>query len=560
MAFKTGDEWRRQKELEEARKAGLAPAEVDENGKEINPHIPQYMTTAPWYLNSDKPTLKHQRNWNDKGNDESQWYDRGVKVFQATKWRKGACENCGAMTHKTKDCLERPRSKGAKWTNKNIAPDEKVEDIKLTGFESKRDRWNGYDAKEYARVVDRFEQLEEIRKETKKKEHLDEIHKMGLAIGEAEAAVDGAIDEDETKIKEEEEAGFGEVKKRVRTTAGGSTGSVRNLRIREDIAKYLLNLDVNSAYYDPKSRSMREDPQPDKPNSEKLFQGDNFVRNGGEYAAWQSLTLHSITAHEKGLDVHMQANPSLAEMLYSQFKEKKEQLESKSKEDVAAKYGSAAAPLPDEVKVLAGSERYVEYDRTGRVIKGVEVKAKSRYEEDVLINNHKAVWGSWWRDGVWGFACCHSTVKNSYCTGKAGEAAAQQVDEAMLANMEAAAKEREAAELKRRQESKLNDYQPAADTWGTDAPDKELDPKKVDAALRKLEERERAAMEGERSKRKYNSLEGGGGEMVTPEEMEAYRIKKGRGDDPMAAMLAGQAGAAGSGAGIGTGTTGYELL
>jgi hypothetical protein len=40
----------------------------------------------------------------------------------------------------------------------------------------------------------------------------------------------------------------------VRTTAGGSTGSVRNLRIREDIAKYLLNLDVNSAYYDPKSR------------------------------------------------------------------------------------------------------------------------------------------------------------------------------------------------------------------------------------------------------------------------------------------------------------------
>lgn len=31
--------------------------------------------------------------------------------------------------------------------------------------------------------------------------------------------------------------GFGEVKKRVRTTAGGSTGSVRNLRIREDTAK-----------------------------------------------------------------------------------------------------------------------------------------------------------------------------------------------------------------------------------------------------------------------------------------------------------------------------------
>ncbi|EFJ41682.1 hypothetical protein VOLCADRAFT_41650, partial [Volvox carteri f. nagariensis] len=528
---------RRQKELEEARKAGLAPAEVDENGKEINPHIPQYMTTAPWYLNSDKPTLKHQRNWNDKGKDGTQWYDRGAKIFQATKFRKGACENCGAMTHKTKDCLERPRSKGAKWTNKNIAPDEKVEDIKLTGFESKRDRWNGYDSKEYARIVDRFEQLEELRKEIKKKEQvrvsLDEIRKKGEAVeaaGDAEPGADGAIDEDETKIKEEEEAGFGEVKKRVRTTAGGSTGSVRNLRIREDIAKYLLNLDVNSAYYDPKSRSMREDPQPDKPASEKLFHGDNFVRNGGEYSAWQSLTLHSITAHEKGLDVHMQANPSLAEMLYKQFKEKKDQLENKSKEDVVKKYGSAAEPLPEEVKVLTASERYIEYDRAGRVIKGVEVKAKSRYEEDVLINNHTCVWGSWWRDGTWGYACCHSSVKNSYCTGKK---AAAQVDEAMLANMEAAAREREAAELKRRQESTLNNYEYTTDVWGTDGPVQELDPKKVDAAMRKLEERERAAMEGDRSKRKYNSLEAGAGEHVTPEEMEAYRIKKGRGDDPL---------------------------
>ena len=36
--------------------------------------------------------------------------------------------------------------------------------------------------------------------------------------------------------------------------------SVRNLRIREDTAKYLRNLDPNSAYYDPKTRSMRDNP------------------------------------------------------------------------------------------------------------------------------------------------------------------------------------------------------------------------------------------------------------------------------------------------------------
>lgn len=36
--------------------------------------------------------------------------------------------------------------------------------------------------------------------------------------------------------------------------------TVRNLRMREDTAKYLRNLDIESAYYDPKTRSMRDAP------------------------------------------------------------------------------------------------------------------------------------------------------------------------------------------------------------------------------------------------------------------------------------------------------------
>lgn len=64
-------------------------------------------------------------------------------------------------------------------------------------------------------------------------------------------------------------------------------------RIREDTAKYLLNLDVNSAYYDPKTRSMRENPNPDKSADEISFAGDNFVRFSGDTKDFTKLSVFS---------------------------------------------------------------------------------------------------------------------------------------------------------------------------------------------------------------------------------------------------------------------------
>jgi pre-mRNA-processing factor SLU7 len=38
----------------------------------------------------------------------------------------------------------------------------------------------------------------------------------------------------------------------------------------------------------------------------------------------------------------------------------------------------------------------------------------------VFTNNHTSVFGSWFRNGKWGHACCHQIHKNSYCTGAQG--------------------------------------------------------------------------------------------------------------------------------------------
>ncbi|RFU81891.1 pre-mrna-splicing factor slu7 [Trichoderma arundinaceum] len=456
----------------------MPPPRKPETGaasKEENIYIPSFISKRPFYAGEegdDNDYLKHQRR--EEKNEKSQWYDRGKKAGPAaTKYRKGACENCGSMTHKAKDCLSRPRAKGAKWTGKDIQADEVVQDVKL-GWDAKRDRWNGYDAREYRRVIDDYNQMEELRKQAKN-------------------TVDG-YDDDEEKDDGDKYAEENDMSKHQST-------ATRQLRIREDTAKYLLNLDLESAKYDPKTRALvNSGATADK--AADLFAEEGFMRSSGDAGEFEKAQRYAWEAQEKSGDTlqHLQANPTAGAFYRKKQFEEAEKRRAEREKQLLEKYGSdghKAMPAALRNMAMAESETFVEYDEAG-LIKGAPLRgAKSKYAEDALINNHTSVWGSWWSNFKWGYACCHSFIKNSYCTGEEGKEA-----------WEAAERQRFGAPVSEQEAESL-----ATDTGETG----------LGSALQGIKTKKRTQEE---------MMNG-----VSEAEMDEYRRKRTVAQDPMANLL-----------------------
>ncbi|KAL3759464.1 hypothetical protein ACHAWU_000763 [Discostella pseudostelligera] len=382
--------------------------------------------------------------------------------------------------------------------------------------------------------------------------------------------------------------------------------TARNLRIREDTAKYLRNLDPNSAYYDPKSRSMRDNPYAHNADDEgndavlqqqmaaaesRGFAGDNFSRISGDAVKLAETQLFAWDAEKKlGVEgvVHLQADPSKAELMKRKVESRGLDLKVKKRKAVLDRYGgeeyldasggmgkyssveggSAAAAsgtvdaskeTPEERATRFGvSHAEQQYGRDGRLASsattgGGGAKQKKRmpipckYEEDIHTNGHTAVWGSYFHKGAfkWGYADDHSLIRSSYGTGLNGRMANDESNElqygsgvagsAMLASarkmlevIPKAAVVGENDKFRPNQQSKL--YGEVVDQH------KEFDSEKVKAALRRQQlrqDKEDAAIALGDKKRKYNSFSA---ELdVTEEDMEAYRLSKGRGvEDPMA--------------------------
>jgi pre-mRNA-processing factor SLU7 len=245
------------------------------------------------------------------------------------------------MTHKKRDCVERPRRRGAKFTNKDIAADD-VAQVVPRNFDAKRDRWNGYDPATYKAVVDDYEATEAARKAFREEELDREVEKESERVsGKAKANDEDdefGTDDDDDDTPEQKHAN--DAADQVgQSFDAKSRMTVRNLRIREDTAKYLLNLDPESAYYDPKTRSMRDAPETGVAAENMKFAGDNFARYSGEATNMQRLQLFAWQSAQRGHNVNVHSNPTAGELLHREFQEKREDLKDTTKQSILEKYG-----------------------------------------------------------------------------------------------------------------------------------------------------------------------------------------------------------------------------
>lgn len=303
--------------------------------------------------------MKHQRAPNPVETSSTACQIKGILETEqvATKFRKGACENCGALTHKTKECVDRPRKVGAKYSGIDLKPDEFLVEGPQD-FDGKRDRWASYDPKEYDEVVKTYESIEEERRKFKESEAEADL-KKGISV-------EGKEEED---LKNEEEKYADAVDMPGQKVDAKARMTVRNLRIREDTAKYLRNLDIDSAHYDPKTRSMRENPNQEEDPDKLTYAGDNFVRTSGESSKLTELQVFAWQAYERGEDISLQANPSEVERLYREHTKQKEQEKRKLEESLLKRYGDDVLEDGGNADICEESDVYIEYSKTGKVVK-----------------------------------------------------------------------------------------------------------------------------------------------------------------------------------------------
>jgi pre-mRNA-processing factor SLU7 len=283
-----------------------------------NQNIPSFISQSPWYAKDEVKSPKKP------SPGLSLWYTKGAKIpTKSLKFRKGACTNCGSISHTMKNCCERPRKIGAKHTGLITSYDEVVEKIDLN-YDAKHDRWNGYDPEMYSSVIQDYEKLENAKKKIK----IEKLEETLYKDKEIEIS-DGEHNEEYAHSQM-----INNIDPRTKTIT-------INNRVREDVACYLHNLDPSSNNYDGKSRSYKE-IDIGIGDQDQLYR-DSWVKTTGDMVKMVKQENFIQKLIDKGNDLHSLANPSQSELLFKWYEQEKSSLETKIQSKLLDRYGDQKA-------------------------------------------------------------------------------------------------------------------------------------------------------------------------------------------------------------------------
>lgn len=346
---------------------------------EANPYIPKYISKVPWYQEGK-----------DKAKD--------------------------AFAHLRPDPHSEPTDysvakPGSGITDSYDMTPDGASLRKFEDYDSKRDRWHGYGNEEWDHFMKNWDLIKRRKTKNSAAENDSDDTDYELEIMEL-----GVLAKDVRNIVKEDPL-------------------EKTIRDRQDVPAYIQKISIGGkiAYGSQSTGAM--DPSNGIVNDRSQFvrqqEGDAEAFKRVQQFAWDQNDQYealkekemfrerlqgavdgnkdSATHVPVELNLSMEASPTLMLIRAREHEGEKQRLLDEKKQALVGKYGGLQHLREAEVVERGHRQKPATADsRTGGL-------KNSRYIEGVYPGNHSSVWGSFYKNGKWGFACCRQTERDADC-------------------------------------------------------------------------------------------------------------------------------------------------